>query len=127
MDDGSRKTGAAAVPAPPIPPDPSEARYAPWPNYDKYPVVLGSNLTLQYLSTVFRLATTGYRREYVDVLDELLERDPGTYCVLAQRVMGVAGGRIIIEAADCDDADADAAEEIRAMVERRIAAIPDFQ
>ena len=67
---------------------------APWPQIDKYPFVLGSNVTLAYLSNVYRLATTGYRQQYVDALDELIERDPHAYAVVAQRVLAIAGGRL---------------------------------
>src|SRR5512135_438292 len=108
------KPKAATAAAAGLPPAPGDAPLAPFPNFDRYPVVIGSNLTLQYISSVFRLATTGYRREYVDVLDELLERDPATYAVYAQRVFGVAGARWTVEPAECEESERDEAEEIPA-------------
>lgn len=87
---------------------------APWPIIDRYPTVIGSNLTLQYLSAVYRNATTGYRREYVDVLSELIERDPFAYAVVAQRVHAVAGGKrdVIPALTRPDSGEEDLAKEI---------------
>ncbi len=85
---------------------------APWPVTDKYPAVLGSSLTLQYISNVFRTAQTGYRREYVDVLDELLERDPNAYAVMSQRILAVAGGKMKMIPAVSDGPDEERAKEI---------------
>ena len=79
-------------------PDPQAAKVAPWPAIDRYPVVLGSNLSLQTVSAVMRQASTGYRQPWVDVLSELIERDTHAHAVLAQRAMAVAGGRIDIAA-----------------------------
>ena len=97
--------------AAPAPANPAEAALAPWPSIDKYPTVLGSNLTLTYLSAVFRLAQTGYRREYVDCLDELLERDAGTYCCYSTRILAIAAARIEIEPASCDDSELEEAKK----------------
>lgn len=69
---------------------------APWPLIDRYPTIVGSSLSLAYLSSVYRLALTGYRREYVDALSELLERDPHLYAVLMQRVLTASGARIVM-------------------------------
>lgn len=85
---------------------------APWPSIDRYPTIIGSSLTLSYISAVFRSAQIGYRREYVDVLDELLERDPHACAVLSQRIFGVAGGRLTMAPAKCDDSDTERAKEI---------------
>lgn len=105
------------------------APIAPFPNIDKYPTILGSNVSLAYISSVFRLCLTGYRREFCDLLDELLERDPHMYAVVAQRVHAVAGGRIQVVAAETDPGSADEkrAAEIAAMVEKAILGIPDLQ
>lgn len=108
-------------------PDPSSAPLAPWPSIDRYPVILGSNVSLAYISSVFRLALTGYRREFCDLLDELLERDPHLYGVVAQRVHAVSGGEVSFTAADCGEDEQDIAEEIRDFVERAFDGIADRQ
>lgn len=72
----------------------SEHPLAPWPNVDRYPTVIGSQLTTAFISAVYKGCTYGYRREYVDVLNELLERDPSTYGAIAQRVFVVSGARV---------------------------------
>lgn len=113
-----RAAGEAEAPSAPL---------APWPVIDRYPVILGSNVSLAYISSVFRLCITGYRREFCDLLDELLERDPHMYAVCAQRIHAVAGGDIQVTVADCDEADEDRAEEIRGFVERCIDRLPDKQ
>ena len=62
---------------------------------DRYPLVLGSEgLTSQYLSSAFRLCNTGWRYQFVDALDELLEHDPDARAPVRQRVLGVAFGRV---------------------------------
>lgn len=85
---------------------------APWPSIDRWPTIIGSNLTLSYLSSVYRSAQTGYRREYVDVLDELIERDPHAFAVVSQRIIGVASGRLTMIPARCDDSEKERAKEI---------------
>jgi phage gp29-like protein len=85
---------------------------APWPSADKYPTIIGSQLSLQYISNVFRTCQTGYRREYVDVLDELIERDPNAYAVMSQRILAVAGGKMSMIPAKSDGPDEDRAKEI---------------
>jgi phage gp29-like protein len=67
---------------------------APWPSVDKYPVVIGPGLSLNYISAIFRLSLVGYRQQYVDLLDEMLEKDPHAFSVLSKRALGVAGGRV---------------------------------
>jgi len=105
-----------------------ERTVAPWPQIDRWPILLGSNLTFQYLASVRRLCQQGYRQQYVDVLNELLEKDPHAYAVLAQRILAVSGGSVEITAAelpeDANDAEKDRAKEIRSLVEQRIQAIP---
>jgi phage gp29-like protein len=105
--------------------EPGTAQLAPWPNIDRYPTVLGTNLTLTYVSSVFRLAQTGYRREYVDVLDELVERDAHAFAVLSQRIVGVAGARFRFEPAKCDEPEIEAAKTICDDVQRAIYALPE--
>lgn len=94
------------------PTQPHEAQIAPWPSIDKYPTVVGSSLTLTYISAVFRMATTGYRREYVDCLDELLERDSHAYCCYSTRILTVAGSRITCDAPPCDDSEKELADQM---------------
>jgi len=88
-------------PSLPIPKEDREgAAVAPWPLIDKYPTIVGSGLSLAYLSATYRLALTGYRREYVDALSELIERDPHLYAVLMQRVLTACGARLILNPRD---------------------------
>jgi phage gp29-like protein len=110
-------------------PRPDKAALAPYPAIDRYPAILGSNVSLAYISSVFRLCLTGYRREFVDLLDELLERDPHTYAVVAQRVHAVAGGRIQVIPAETKPGSADEkkAADIAEMVDKCIRRIPDLQ
>jgi len=110
----------------PTPPAEAAAEIAPWPSVDRYPTVLGANLTLQTLSNAQRLATTGYRREWVDILDELLERDAHTQSVMTQRIISVTGARLEIGPAECDESDEKEAIEIAELVERGFRNIRDF-
>lgn len=112
-----------------VPPGSSDSRatHAPWPQADKYPTVVGSNLTLQYLSACFRMSQTGYRREYVDVLDELMERDAHAYACVSQRVFAVAGARFNVMPARCDAGEEEAAKKVALEVESVINAIPHFK
>ena len=69
----------AVAPAP-HPPRPSPSvvgpvQHAPPPVVDRYPILLGSNITLQYVSNALRVCSTGYRQTFVDLFDELLERE----------------------------------------------------
>lgn len=99
---------------------------APAPLTDKYPTVVGSQLTMAYISSAYRIATTGYRQQFVDLLNELLERDPSTYCVLSQRILAVACGRVELVPAvvDKQSPDYDEAQKICEDVTRRFEAIP---
>ena len=65
---------------------------APWPYVDRYPTIVGQNASLTYLAAVSRLALSGYRQQYVDFLDELLEKSPHAYGVCAKRFETVACG-----------------------------------
>lgn len=120
---GIDKPRAANAPAP-ITIGPESAPLAPWPQIDKYPTVLGSDVTIQYIAAVLRNATTGYRREYVDLLDELLEREPHGYATLSQRVLAVAQARREVLPAECDEDDAERAREIAEAYERDVESIP---
>lgn len=104
------------------------AGLAPWPMTDRFPIVIGANVSLQYLSNVARLALAGYRVQLVDLLDELLEYDPHAFAVLSQRILAVAGGRIEIVPVECEDeTEQEIADEVAEMVEARITAIPDLK
>jgi phage gp29-like protein len=119
----------AAVSTEPVPNTaPDKAPTAPWPAVDRYPTILGSSVTLQYVSSVFRLSLTGYRTEYVDCLAELLERDPHAYAAVSQLIMAVASARIMIEPpANLNETDAARARVIADEVRAAILAIPDLQ
>lgn len=81
--------------------DVSSRAIAPWPLIDKYPVVIGPGLSLSYISSIFRLSLGGYRQQYVDLLDELLEKEPHGYSVLMKRILGVAVGKLTLKPAKC--------------------------
>lgn len=109
-------------------PRPDEYSLAPPPQIDRYPVVIGPGLSLSYISAIFRLSTSGYRQQYVDLLDEMLEKDPHAYSVVAKRANGVAGGRFELEAPkfDAKSNDEKKAQEVLKVVQTQIDAIPDF-
>lgn len=110
-------------------PDQQDAKVAPWPLADRNPVVLGSGLTLQSISNVFRSAQTGYRQQYVDVLDELLEREPHGFAVLSQRILACAGGRLEVTAAKTDPGSPDeqTARDIAGYVRCCLDRLPSFK
>lgn len=89
------------------PPADADAKIAPWPIVDRYPTVLGSTISLTTVSSVFRLTQTGYRQNYVDLLDELMEREPHAYACMAQRVLNVISGRIEIVPAETEPGSED--------------------
>ncbi len=99
---------------------------APWPNVDRYPTVIGSSLTTAYISAVFKACTFGYRREYVDVLSELIERDPHAYAALAQRILTISGARLEFTAPPetAGTASEELAKTIAEDVSRRVDDIP---
>ena len=105
----------------------SEAPLAPYPVNDRYPLVLGSNVTLQYVSAAMRTATQGYRREYVDLLNELIERDPHTQCVVSQSIATVSGGRVEVSPCESTETDAPKAAEACEIVTRAFAGIVDLR
>lgn len=125
-----KRTAPAARPVPASNDNETARRaLAPWPHIDKYPILLGSNLTLQYLSSAYRLCQVGYRYNFVDALDELLERDAHAYAVLWQRICAVSGGKLQVIAAHAekDTPEAERAELIRSTIEQRIKGIPALQ
>lgn len=130
-----RKGGAAPAVQPPalraVSNDNDPARpLAPWPMADRWPTILGSSLTLQYIAAVARNALQGYRMQWVDVLDELLDRTPHALSVLSQRILEAAGGRLdltIPAGLEKGSPEEARAEEIRDMVQHRLDGIPRFQ
>lgn len=108
-------------------PRPQQAQLAPYPVVDKYPTIIGSRITAEYVSSVLRICLTGYRREFVDLLDEMLEREPHGYAVLAQRILTVAGARLEVLSAELEDDDPrqDLADEIAGFVRKHLEALPD--
>lgn len=93
-----RSTDVEAQPFKPQKPAGSNLIARP-PVIDRYPVILGQALSGQALTATYRLANTGWRYQYVDLLNELLEHDPHARAVTRQRVLAVAGGRVQITAA----------------------------
>jgi phage gp29-like protein len=87
---------------------------APPPTIDRWPIVIGQNLTGAYLSAAFRLCTSGYRHQFVDALNELLEHDGHARGVTRQRVLAVAGARVELDPAklEPDDPDEELAKTI---------------
>ncbi len=128
MANARKRGGPGPVPAAPVGTptvDTSKAEekssIAPWPVGDKSPAVIGSNLSLNVISSAMRTATYGYRQNWVDILSELIERDPHGQAVMAQRILSVAGGRCEITPAlfDAGTAERKQAEDLAKMVEER--------
>lgn len=96
------------------------------PQIDKYPVVIGQNLTGQYVSAALRLCTQGWRYGFVDLLNELLECDPDARGPVRARVLGSANGRHEVLPADLkqDDTDYNQAVEIADEYGAQFKAIP---
>lgn len=122
-----RPPTAGAPPAvPPVQTRSDQRAIAPYPLIDRYPTVLGRNLNETYLGSVFRTALTGYRQQYVDLLEELLDHDPHLASVLTKRITSTANGRLTVKPPelDEDDPDYELARECASMVQREIARIP---
>lgn len=103
-------------------------QHAPPPVVDRYPILLGSNITLQYVSNALRVCSTGYRQTFVDLFDELLERESHSQAMCLRRVQTVAGGRLSIAPAPlpADHPDADLAREIADGVRAHLLALDDL-
>lgn len=107
-----------------------DAPIAPYPQTDRNPSVLGSNITISYVSNVMRLATTGYRQQLVDLEAELIERDPHAFSVVSQRILTGASGRIqIIPRSDdvLSKSEKKRAKKIASFCQRAVADIPDLR
>ncbi|HRT22335.1 MAG TPA: DUF935 family protein, partial [Candidatus Hydrogenedentes bacterium] len=90
---------------------------SPWPNTDRFPIILGSQLTFQYIGATKRQARFGYRLQWVDLLDELIERDLSAIGNLTGRILATAGGRIQVVSAATRFPLTDLGEAERARVE----------
>lgn len=125
-DDGGATTLAVASTV--QRPKPQNDRVAPFPQADKFPIVIGQGLTLSYLSSAFRLCNSGYRLQFVDVLNELMEKDPHAYSVVSKRVLTVGSGRLDVIAPDTTTPeDRDLAAEVAQYVKTELAGIPNLR
>lgn len=90
---------------------------APAPLIDKFPVIIGQNVSLTYAASASRLALSGYRYQLVDLLDELLDHDPHTFSVLSKRILSVAGARVEVSPSSDDDLAVSVADMVREQLE----------
>lgn len=67
---------------------------APWPLIDRYPTILGDRISIGYIGAIIRQCMSGYRQQWVDLLEELLVGEPHGYAVLEHRFNTVSGGRL---------------------------------
>lgn len=114
--------------------DPNQsAAVAPWPQIDRFPILIGTNITFSYIASVMRLALTGYRLQLVDLLGELLDAEPHGFSEIFKRVVHIACGRLTIkpylpegatEADEAQSADIGRRTEIADECRRQIAAMP---
>jgi hypothetical protein len=102
------------VPAPNHAPD----VMAPWPNADRYPIIIGSQLTFGYISACQRQAQFGYRLQWVDLLRELIRRDPSAYGNLTARILATSGGRVQVVSAAARFPETELGEAERERVRR---------
>ncbi len=79
---------------------------APWPHIDRFPIIIGSNITFQHITSCMREAIGGYRDRFVDVLSELLDHEPHGFSQLLKSVTALAGGDFEINAIDAEDQEA---------------------
>jgi phage gp29-like protein len=99
------------------------SQLSPPPLVDRYPTVVGGQLSFNYVATVARLATTGYRQQAVDLWRELLEQDPHLSAVMQKRILSVANGKLEFLPAD---PDYELAQSACDMVKKEVARIPDL-
>jgi phage gp29-like protein len=100
----------------------------PAPGIDRYPTVRGAGITLEYISSALRSATSGLRESWVDLLSELIERDPHAFSVVMKRILAVAGGRVEITAAitEASDPDYKKAQDIAGFVAAQVDQLDDL-
>jgi phage gp29-like protein len=84
------------------------------PVVDRFPIQLGQGITSSYLSAAYRLCVSGWRYQFVDLANELIDYDPHARAVSRQRVLSTAGGRFEIRPARLppNDPKTDIAKEI---------------
>src|ERR1700689_1157901 len=101
---------------------------APVPLNDRFPIVVGQQLSFSYLASCMRLATSGYPMQLVDLLNELLESDPHQLSVATKRNVSVSNGRLELTAPKLPKGhpDTDKAKEILEFCQADIERIPDF-
>lgn len=111
---------------PPVQTRRDQRAVAPWPLIDRYPTIIGRALNESYVGLVFRTALTGYRQQYVDLLEELLDHDAHLASVLGKRIASTANGRLTIKPYDVPEHDPDykLARACAEMVQREVARIP---
>lgn len=100
----------------------SSGLLAPPPNVDRFPFVLGKNLTLERISSIMRLCTSGYRQQYCDLVNELLERDPHAYGVCYKVVSSVANADYRIVEADLGEQATEAEKKLAIDIAQNIQA-----
>jgi phage gp29-like protein len=110
----SPRAAGIAYPEPMLPQQRGSARkgapdlttqVAPPPQIERYPIIVGRNLTFETVSSRFRLALSGYRQLYVDMLNELIERDTHAYAVVAKRAAMIANAKYSFTPANPADAE----------------------
>ena len=101
---------------------------APWPQVDRYPIRIGSRLTFDYIGAAQRIAMTGYRQQWVDLLRELVQRDPSAYGNITARILATAGGRVrVVSTAATFAADEQGeAERLRVQAIREAAGLAPY-
>ena len=115
-------TGATAG----IAPVTDETSFAPWPQIDRTPIIVGTNITFQYIAACMRTALTGYRMQMVDLLSEFLDHEPRGLAEMHKRFVRVASARYDIVPAGGKDATPEAVD-LANMVRLQLKAIPFWQ
>ncbi len=95
---------------------------------DRFPRVIGSALTMNQVSSIMRRCTQGERCNYVDLLDDLLEKDGSTYACLSQRVLSVTSAEYSVrEKEHIKDSDKEKAKEVADFVREKLHNIHGFR
>lgn len=95
---------------------------APPPAVDRYPVVIGKNLTLERISSIMRTCTMGYRQPYCDLLNELIERDPHAFGVCFKLVSAVANADYRVTPADVGEMASESEKALAADIAQNLGA-----
>jgi phage gp29-like protein len=78
----------------------TQGEYSAAPYVDKFPYVIGSRLTLNQVSSIMKQSTAGNRYDYVNLLNELRERDQSGLACLQQRVISVTSSEFTVREQD---------------------------